>query len=239
MKLKLLLSISLLSNLILIGALGYLVHRLGGVTFMMHRITAGGLAGVYENRSNLFDYLTMEKGSIIFLGDSITEYGQWKELIQHPAVKNRGIAGDTTWGLLRRLKKITDSDPSMIFLMIGINDFLFTDRTEIIDNYSKIIQQIKEQSPNCQLYIQSVLPINDQVKNTVFDNQEIVLLNQSIKALAEKEALPYIDIHQQLLNDKGELAAKFTADGVHINGAAYSIWKAAITPFLMNENEEK
>lgn len=232
-KFKSLLGISIIGNLILAGALFYLVQRLGGIKFMIHRISAGGLAGVYENRKNLFDHMSIDKGSIIFLGDSITEYGQWSELLQNPKVKNRGIAGDTTWGLMRRLSTITASQPKAIFLMIGVNDFLFTDRTEIIQNYQQIVQQIKSETPTSQLFIQSVLPINTNVKNTVFNNKEIKLLNKSIKDLALKEGLIYLDIHQLLKNDKEELAAKFTADGVHINGAAYSIWKEVVSPHIL------
>ena len=231
-KFKGLLGISILANIILAGALFYLVQRLGGIKFMIHRISAGGLAGVYENRKNLFDHLTMQKGSIVFLGDSITEYGQWEELMQNPKVKNRGIAGDTTWGLLRRLSTNTSTQPQAIFLMIGVNDFLFTDKSEILENYAKIIQQIKTETPNSQLFIQSVLPINTKVKNTVFNNKEIKLLNQSLQQLAQKEGLIYIDIHQLLENEKGALAANFTADGVHINGEAYTIWKDTVTPYI-------
>ncbi len=231
-KLKNGLILSLLINLILAGGLGYLVQRLGGIKFMLHRITAGGLAGVYENRKNLFEHLPLPKGSIIFLGDSITEYGQWEELINHPNVKNRGISGDTTWGLLRRLKGITASQPKAIFLMIGINDFLFTDKTEIVENYTKIIQQIKSEAPHSQLFIQSVLPVNASVKNTVFDNEAILALNKSLQQIAKKEGLPYLNIHQQLLDDSGLLKAEYTADGVHINGAAYMVWKGIVSPHL-------
>ncbi len=224
--------LSILINLVLVGALGYLVQRLGGIKFMIHRITAGGLAGVYENRTNLFEHLSLPKGSIIFLGDSITEYGQWEELLNHPAVKNRGIAGDTTWGLLRRLKGITASEPKAIFLMIGINDFLFTDEKEIVENYTKIVQRIKLEAPNSQLFIQSVLPVNSAVKQTVFDNQAIVSLNNSIQQLAKKEGLTYLNIHQQLLDSQGVLKAGYTADGVHINGGAYMIWKEMVMPYV-------
>ena len=226
--------LSLLGNLILLGTLFYLVQRLGGLKFMIHRINNGGLAGVYENRNNLFQHLSMEKGSIVFLGDSITEYGQWEELMNHPKVKNRGIAGDTTWGLMRRLNNITQSQPKAIFLMIGINDFLFTDVHEIIENYKKIVEQIKSESPDCQLFIQSVLPVNSIVKNSVFDNNLINQLNVSIKDLAIKEGLVFIDIHQKLMDKNGQLDAKFTADGVHINGTAYLIWKDLVKPYLAN-----
>jgi len=230
---KYLLPLSLILNIILAGGLFYLVQRLGGVKFMLHRINSGGLAGIYENRNDLFNYLKLEKGDIIFLGDSITEYGQWEELMAHPKVKNRGIAGDTSWGLMRRLDGITESQPSSIFLMIGVNDFLFTNNREIIDNYHKIVQQIKTQAPECQLILQSILPINAQEKNTVFDNKRILEVNQAIQSIAKSEGLVYLDIHQKLLDDDGQLAAKFTADGVHINGKAYSIWKSIVTPYIL------
>ncbi len=223
---------SLLLNLILAGALGYLIQRLGGLKFMVHRITAGGLAGVYENRKNLFEHLPLSKGSIVFLGDSITEYGQWEELLGNAKIKNRGIAGDTTWGLLRRLNRITSSQPKAIFLMIGINDFLFTDEQEIVQNYTKIIEQIQTETPNSQLFIQSILPVNPQVKRTVFDNQSILSLNQSLQQLTQQKGLIYLDIHQRLLADNGLLNANFTADGVHINGAAYSVWKEMVAPYV-------
>lgn len=232
---KTLLIFSIIVNLVLAGALGYFIQRLGGLKFMMHRIHSGGLAGVYENRKDLFKQLTLEKGSIIFLGDSITEYGQWEELMNHPKVKNRGIAGDTSWGLLRRLEDITSAQPKAIFLMIGVNDFLFTDNAEIIDNYNKIVQQIKAASPDCQLFIQSILPVNSEVKNTVFDNKRIVEVNSAIQKIAQQEGLKYLDIHQQLLDKNGRLDAKFTADGVHINGAAYLIWKGMVSPYISSE----
>ena len=236
MKKNIFLLLSLLTNLVLIGAIFYLIHRVGGLKFMMHRINNGGLAGVYENRKNLFDHLKMEKGSIIFLGDSITEYGQWGELTNHPKVKNRGIAGDTTWGLLRRLKTITDTNPSIIFLMIGVNDFLFTDEKEIVQNYTEIIQRIKKESPATQLIIQSVLPVNAEVKKTIFSNEAILSLNKSIHALAQNNDLVYLNIHQKLLDEHGQLAEKYTNDGVHINGAAYTVWKTTIQPFLNKSN---
>jgi len=202
---------------------------------MCHRINNSGLEGIDENRNKLFDNIKLARGSIVFLGDSITEYGQWEELINDPKVKNRGIAGDTTWGLLRRLDKITSAKPSMIFLMIGVNDFLFTDESEIMQNYEKIVQRIQRETPESQLIIQSVLPVNNQVKKIAFSNIAIRSLNEKLKNLAQQYDLPYLDIHDKLLDADGHLAVNFTADGVHINGAAYQIWKDIVTPYFSNE----
>ncbi len=229
---KKLLIFSLAANLLLAGALLFLIQRLGGIKFMIHKIHSNGLAGTYENRKHLFEVLPSTKGSIVFLGDSITEQGQWEELMNNPKVKNRGIAGDTTWGLLNRLKNITDQKPIIIFLMIGVNDFLFIDRLEIFQNYREIIEKIKKQTPDTQLFIQSILPVNPQVKNTVFSNREIRLLNKDLKDFAKKSQIFYLDIHNELTDKNGNLDAKFTADGIHLNGAAYVIWKKKVEKYI-------
>ena len=75
---------------------------------------------------------------------------------------------------------------------------------------------------------------NGQVKRTIFDNQAILSLNQSLQQLAQQKDLTYLDIHQQLLADNGLLKANYTADGVHINGAAYTIWKKLVDPYVSN-----
>ena len=43
------------------------------------------------------------KKDIIFLGNSITAGVDWNELLQNTNVRNRGISGDITFGLLERL----------------------------------------------------------------------------------------------------------------------------------------
>ncbi|HVU56438.1 MAG TPA: hypothetical protein VHD83_15340 [Puia sp.] len=45
----------------------------------------------------------MRRGGTIFLGNSITEYGDWQRLLHDARVINRGIAGDNTFGILDRL----------------------------------------------------------------------------------------------------------------------------------------
>lgn len=76
----------------------------------------------YDQRATLFEVLPTSKKDIIFLGNSITNGGEWAELIGNPHVKNRGISGDRTDGILDRLHVITKGKPAKIFLLIGIND---------------------------------------------------------------------------------------------------------------------
>ena len=54
----------------------------------------------YYQRTSLFEQLPTSSDDILFIGNSITDGGEWSELFQDPHVKNRGISGDTTWGTL-------------------------------------------------------------------------------------------------------------------------------------------
>src|SRR6478736_1622024 len=78
--------------------------------------------GNYAQRvANFRSYPNSEK-DIIFLGNSITDYTDWNELLQLPEARNRGISGDITFGILERLDEVTEGKPAKIFILIGIND---------------------------------------------------------------------------------------------------------------------
>jgi len=224
--------LSLLLNLALIGSIAYIIHRLGGLKYMIHRVNNRDISGIYEHRKEFFNMLPKQKGGIVFLGDSITEYGQWEEFTQHPKVINRGIAGDTTPNLLKRLDHIIELAPTKIFLMIGINDFLFFNRHDIIKNYQKIVDRLHIGLPNTQVYVQSILPINPTIRRIVVDNEEVRLLNKDIQQLAKGKQFTYIDLHNLLKDANGNLDARYTLDGIHLKGAAYQIWKREIEDFL-------
>ncbi|WP_317110333.1 hypothetical protein [Chroococcidiopsis sp. SAG 2025] len=74
------------------------------------------------------------------MGDSLTDECEWSELLENPHIKNRGISGDTTMGVLNRLEDIVSSQPAKIFIMIGINNFIHYQRSavEILVDYQKL-----------------------------------------------------------------------------------------------------
>jgi hypothetical protein len=75
----------------------------------------------YQQRSSLFRLLPQSKGDIMFLGNSITNGNEWDELFNDASIKNRGISGDATLGVLNRLDEVTARKPGKVFLLIGIN----------------------------------------------------------------------------------------------------------------------
>lgn len=234
-RFKKLFLLSLIFNVFLLGLLGGLVYRLGGLRYFIYRVQSKGLSALYEHRKTQFEQLPDTTNEIIFLGDSITEAGEWAEWLQNPAIKNRGIAGDTSSELLKRLEEVLRAQPKVIFLMIGVNDLLFVSKEKVLENYRKIINEIKAKSPGTKLYLQSVLPVNRDVSRIPIDNTTIVALNTGIQQLAKEFELQYLDIYTLLKNNKGQLDAQYTSDGIHLNGSAYLTWTTAIGQYLKDD----
>ncbi|AZV55823.1 GDSL-type esterase/lipase family protein [Clostridium sp. AWRP] len=175
-----------------------------------------------------------EQGKIVFLGDSLTDIGQWNELLDNPDILNRGISSDTTSGALNRLIEITKLKPRKIFIMLGINDI---DKglsiEEIIKNYSKIIQNIKTDSPNTLIYVESVLPINKDIYKTRTKYNQITNLNASLNNLCKNSKVQYINLYPLFtLPNQNKLYKEYTIGGLHVNGKGYKVWRDAIKPYL-------
>ncbi len=228
--------ISLFFNLLLLGAIGWAIQKLGGFGYTWQRITHREW-GVYYHRAQHFEKLPEQPGAIIFLGDSQVEQAEWHELFgDQPAVLNRGISGDYTAGVRERLGEVLRHKPSKLFLLVGVNDLFFGKKpTEITIDYQAIVQRTRSESPNTELFLLSVLPVNNAVRDVGLDNTAVLALNENIRLIARNFAIPYLDIYTPLTDANGNLAAKFTDDGLHINGLGYAVLKNEIGKVMSNE----
>lgn len=170
-----------------------------------------------------------EGGDYIFLGDSITDIGEWAEILNNKKVKNRGISSDNTFGVLARLDEVISRKPAKLFIMIGINDVANNVPDSIIvRNYTKIIKRINEESPATQVYIQSVLPTNNnftEFKRHQNKDEHVKAINKALKALAENTNSVFVDLYAAMLDNEGKLDKKYTNDGLHLTGEGYMVWK--------------
>jgi len=191
----------------------------------------------YIEKQTLFDNLSQSNNNIYFLGDSLTDGCEWSELYSNPKIKNRGINGDTTSGVLNRINQITQTQPKKIFIMIGINDLLNNiENNKILENYQKIITNIRSNSPHTKIYIESILPLNFELDKTnrPINNQNISDFNKSLENLADNSNIFYIDLYSKFLNSSNQLDEKYTLDGIHLNGQSYLIWKNEISKYINN-----
>tara|TARA_R110002126_G_scaffold291752_1_gene456837 strand:+ start:10560 stop:11291 length:732 start_codon:yes stop_codon:yes gene_type:complete len=180
----------------------------------------------YPQRIAEFKANPLDFGDIVFIGNSITEQGEnWAEKVNNPKAKNRGIAGDTTDGILARLNEITFYKPEKVFLLIGINDLFHNpDAVEKIhENILKIVDEVYTKSPNTQIFVQTVLPTTTE--NLI---PKIKDLNAALKSSAFEEPFTFINLHQRFVLLDGKMNMDFSTDGVHLNEKGYEIWSEII-----------
>lgn len=191
----------------------------------------------YYQRATLFEALPTSKSDIIFLGNSITNGGEWAELLRNPHAKNRGISGDTTQGVLDRLSTVTKGKPSKIFLLIGTNDLSRGKSVdEVAKNVEKIVERVKRESPATKLYVQSVFPVNPKFNKFLGHmnrQKDIAVLNAKIKAVAARHGVKYIDVYKALVTPSTDVMnPEYTNDGLHLLGKGYLKWVEVLKPYL-------
>jgi len=191
----------------------------------------------YDQRATLFEKLPITSSDIVFLGNSLTDGCEWAELFENPHIKNRGISGDVIMGIYDRIDPILKGKPAKIFLLTGIND-VSHDLTadSILIMYKQLVNKIKSGSPKTKLYIQSLLPVNDEFTRfpKVHNKTQVIIdINKGLKLLAKEKKCVYIDIYSHLLASGAQsLDKRYTNDGLHLLAPGYFVWKEVIRPYI-------
>lgn len=187
----------------------------------------------YDQKLSMFEAMPSQKDCIVWLGDSITDGGEWSEMFPTKKTANRGISSDNTYGILNRLFEVKRLKPKKVFLLIGVNDIARNiPDSVIIKNFERIIDTFKLQMPTTTLYIQSILPTNNKFtnfKNHQNKTEHIIAINKSLRQLCKKHTITYINLHDTFTDKEGKLNEKYTNDGLHLTGQGYLQWKKVLT----------
>jgi len=190
----------------------------------------------WHQKETHFRSLPNEANEIIFLGDSITDGCNWSEMFHDLRIKNRGISADITDGVLDRLDEVVESKPLKIFLMIGVNDLARGKAVDyIVRNIERILDSIQKETPQTEIYVQSLLPVNSVyglAKNHTNKTAEIIAINAALKKMAKDRKLTFVDLHSFLKTESNLLDPEYTNDGLHLTGKGYLVWKSAIEKYL-------
>ena len=153
----------------------------------------------YEKRYSKFvniyekENKKMKNIDIIFLGDSLIYRFNLKQFFPEFNSLNRGIGGDTTFGVEKRLNvSCFEVQSKCIVMLIGINNI-----DSMFDNYESILIKFKEKINERKIILCSLTPLGGK---KAIKNNLIVLNNEKIKNLAKKYIFIYLFI--PLLDDK-------------------------------------
>jgi len=190
----------------------------------------------YARRATLFEQLPIGKKDIVMLGNSLTDGCEFNELLGNRHIKNRGIVGDIVQGLIDRIDPIIKGQPKKLFIMSGVNDISHgVDADSIARVTEKLIIMVKQGSPRTKIYLQSLLPFNNDVREwklLVGREHVVVETNALLEQVARRQGVTWINLYPLFVDDQGRLRAELTNDGLHLMGEGYLIWRDAIRPYV-------
>ena len=190
----------------------------------------------YARRATLFDELPIGKKDIVMLGNSLTDGCEFNELLGNRHIKNRGITGDIVQGLIDRIGPIIEGQPRKLFIISGVNDISHGVTADSIARATeRLIVMVKQGSPRTRIYLQSMLPFNNDVREwklLVGRDHVVVEANALLEQVAQRQGVTWINLYPLFADENGHLRADLTNDGLHLMGPGYLIWRDAIKPYI-------
>jgi lysophospholipase L1-like esterase len=175
-----------------------------------------------------------DQKAVVFLGDSITEGWGEKLATEFPGMKiaNRGISGDTTRGILIRLKEdVLALNPSAVVLLIGTNDLEEqADPETIASNLKLILQELKNHNSKMPIVLCEVFPSAAAKKRS---SEQIKKINSLYFAAVKGDPqITFIETWRLFATEAGDAKPEEFPDLLHPNKAGYTKWAAALRPIL-------
>ena len=203
--------------------------------------------GIQESEAKTEDYFN----NTVFVGDSISVklrmYAEYMRKINGSFMGNaqflttQGLsAGNALWELTDESKHpyyngehmliqdaIAKMDVDKVYIMLGINDIPSYSLDRYLENYQTLISLIKEQSPNVEIYIQSITPcIASRTK--IPTNKEIFTFDLALAKFCEENSYNFVDVAYAMRDENGNLPDSYCYDadtmGLHFTNDACQKW---------------
>lgn len=182
--------------------------------------------------------LTPTLKSVVFMGDSITEFWKVNDLnffTENPFI-NRGIAGQTTPQMLLRFKQdVINLKPETVVILAGINDIAENTGPITIDQIMENIISMVElaKANNIKVVLCSVLPANNFYWNPKLKPaNKVIELNLLLKNYAKANKISYVDYYSAMVDNEKGLQKKYGEDGVHPNLEGYKVMETLLLKSL-------
>lgn len=188
----------------------------------------------YEGKN---DSLTT-RPDVVFMGNSITDC--WADTVPAFFAENnfvgRGISGQVSSQMLVRFQEdVINLQPKVVVICCGTNDIAqnngYMSLEHILHNIKSMCQLAR--ANKIKPVVCSTLPAKGfKWRPEMRPANDILKLNEMIKAYAKENKIPYVDYHSALKDEENGLPKKYSKDGVHPNAQGYAVMESVILPIL-------
>lgn len=182
------------------------------------------------------DLYPIDGEDIVLVGNQLIGGAEWHELLGNANVKARNSWADVVDGLPSLAKSVAQKAPKKIVLLPSYNGKNLEkghnlsgafNADSIVAYTEQAIKNIKETSPNTEIVLQSLIPVNStyekyaDFKGTA---KKAKAANKKLQKLAKKHKIQWVDVYPAMVDEKGDLKAEFTNDGFKLMGKGYTAW---------------
>jgi lysophospholipase L1-like esterase len=187
-----------------------------------------------KKRTGWAKQVKQDQGALVFLGDSITQgWGdKFRSHFEGVKVANRGISGDTTRGVLIRLKEdVLSLKPKGVVILIGTNDLEEKATPEVIaGNLKLILAALKKHNAKMPIILCNTFPSSASKRRPA---DQIKKINQLYFAVVKGDPqITVLDTWLLFADAKGDAKKPEFPDLLHPNQIGYDKWAAALRPLL-------
>lgn len=173
---------------------------------------------------------------IVFVGDSRTEgFSLYSGLKEGKYLFSVGATVESVFskatqktaaGKVPILDALKGMDCGKVYIMLGVNELGWVYPETFQKQYGKLIDRVREDHPDAQVVIQSILPVSakQEAKGSYVNNERIATYNQLLQKLAEEKNCPYVNVAEAVTGEDGCLRADLTFDGIHLNTEGCRTW---------------
>ena len=170
----------------------------------------------------------LPEAPLVFLGDSITAAGPWREAFPARSVRNAAIPGNTTRDLLARLDALRGLGGATVVLMAGINDILQNDHpTPVAGRILRIRRELLARGA-ARVVVVATLPC-EAAHWGARCLAPVRELNHRLRGAVP--AADFLDLSAQFADGAG-LRPSLGVDGLHLGPEGYRLWLRSLRPML-------
>ena len=116
-----------------------------------------------------------------------------------------------------------------VYLSLGVNELGYYNDKGFYDAYCQAIDAIRECQPNAVIYIQGLIPLNEDViaatgGASYLTNEHLRVYNDLMQQAAQVKQVVFLDLYPEFVGEDGQLPADASKDGVHLRKSYCQQW---------------
>jgi len=185
--------------------------------------------GRYHEANLQIEKMPVEKGRVVFMGDSITDGWELAKYFPGKPYVNRGISGQTTPQMLARMyPDVVRLHPAAVIILAGTNDIARNTGPETLEMVTDNFRAMSELAAGhgIKVILCLLTPISDYTKSkrtTDRPPEDILSLNHWLESYARDIHAEVANYYTPLVDDKGMLREGYSDDGLHPNARGYEL----------------